>query len=268
MGRYAVGMPSRSPFRRCLFLALIAAVAAGAIPAAAQTAGEMAALRKELDSLKAGYAALRKDVDDIKAAMKPAPQRAIMDAPPGLTVSLADAPSRGAATARVVLLEFSDFECPYCGRFFNDAFPAINREFIQAGRVRHVFRAFPLESIHKNAFKAHEAAACAGDQNQYWPMHDRLFANQRALSPADLAGHARALGLNVAAFRTCLESGKMTARVRKDVDAGTAVGVQGTPLFLIGTVARDGQLVVKKGISGAQPFGVFKQAIEDVLAGK
>jgi len=185
-----------------------------------------------------------------------------------MTLPLADAPSRGAADAKIVMVEFSDYECPFCGRFVRDSYPSIDREFIKPGKVRHVFRAFPLEAIHKNAFKAHEAAACAGDQGKYWPMHDQLFANQRALTAADLTQHARTVGLDLTAFSKCLDSGKMTARVRKDLDAGTEVGVQGTPLFLIGTVAADGQLVVKKGISGAQPFSVFKQAFEDVAAGR
>jgi protein-disulfide isomerase len=247
---------------------VLAALVFTALPACAQSASEVATLRKELDALKASHAALQKDVDDIKEALKPSPPKAIMDAPPGMIVPLADAPSRGAAGAKIVMMEFSDYECPFCGKFVRESYPGIDREFIQTGIVRHVFRAFPLESIHKNAFKAHEAAACAGDQGKYWPMHDLLFANQRALTGADLTRHAQTVGLDLAAFGTCLSSGKMTAKVKKDLDAGSQVGVQGTPLFLLGTVGADGQLVVKKGISGAQPFSVFKQAFEDIAAGK
>jgi protein-disulfide isomerase len=245
----------RPSLRHGVIILMLVSFVFAALPACAQSAGEVAALRKEVEALKASHAALKKDVDDIKEALKPTPQKAIMDAPPGMILPLSDAPSRGAADAKIVMLEFSDYECPFCGRFVRDSYPAIDREFIQTGKVRHVFRAFPLESIHKNAYKAHEAAACAGDQGKYWPMHDRLFANQRALTAADLTEHARTAGLDVAVFSKCL-------------DTGAQVGVQGTPLFLIGTVAADGQLVVKKGISGAQPFGVFKQAFEDITAGK
>jgi protein-disulfide isomerase len=258
----------RLTYRRAVLVAFMATFVFAAVPACGQTAGEVAALRKELDALKASHAALRKDVDELREVLKPTPPKSIMDAPPGMTLPLSDAPSRGAAGAKIVMLEFSDYECAFCGRFVRDSYPAIDREFIQTGKVRQVFRAFPLESIHKNAFKAHEAAACAGDQGKYWPMHDRLFANQRALTVPDLTQHARTVGLDMALFSTCLDSGRMAARIKKDLDAGARVGVQGTPLFLIGTVGADGQLVVKKGISGAQPFTVFKQAFEDVAAGR
>ena len=237
-------------------------------PACAQKPDELVSLRKELEALKAGQADLRKELDEIKALLKPAPQQVILEAPPGMTAPIADAPSRGSASAPVIMVEFSDYECPFCGRFVRDAYPSIDREFIQTGKVRHVFRAFPLESIHKNAFKAHEAAMCAGDQGKYWEMHDRLFANPKALALDDLVGHARAAGLEMTRFNTCLSSGTKTARVRQDVDAGAKMGVQGTPLFLIGKPGPNGDVMVLKGISGAQPFSVFKQAIEEVAAAK
>jgi protein-disulfide isomerase len=247
---------------------LVALFLAPAAPACAQKPDDLASLKKDIDALKAGQAELRKELDEIKALLKPAPQQTIMDAPPGMTATLSGAPTRGAASAPVIMVEFSDYECPFCGRFVRDAFPEIDREYIQTGKIRHVFRAFPLESIHKNAFKAHEAAMCAGDQGKYWAMHDRLFLNQKALAPDDLTAHARAIGLEPGAFAACLSSGKMTARVRSDVDAGTRMGISGTPLFLIGKPGPNGDMIVLKGISGAQPFSVFKQAIDDVAAGR
>lgn len=237
-------------------------------PACAQNPTELAAMRKEIETLKAGQAELRKDLDEIKNLLKPAPSQAIMDAPPGLTVPLAGAPSRGSATAPLVVLEFSDYECPYCARFVRDSYPAIDRDYIATGKVRHVFRAFPLVSIHKNATKAHEAAYCAGDQQKYWDMHHQLFQHQRALSPADLAGYAKTVGLDVAAFSACLSQGTHAARVQADMAAGNQIGIQGTPLFLIGRVGPNGELQVLKGINGAHPADVFKQAFDDLLAAK
>lgn len=254
--------------RRAVFVLVFMTFMFAALPACAQSAEEVAALRKEVDALKASHAALKKDIDEIKEVLKPTPPKAIMDAPPGMVLPLSDAPSRGAAGAPIVMLEFSDYECPFCGKFVRDSYPAIDQDYVQTGKVRHVFRAFPLEAIHKNAFKAHEAAACAAVQGKYWPMHDLLFANQRALTATDLTQYARTVGLDMATFSTCLDSGKMTARIKKDLEIGFQIGVQGTPFFLIGTVAADGQLVVKKGMSGAQPFSVFKQAFEDVAAGR
>jgi protein-disulfide isomerase len=109
---------------------------------------------------------------------------------------------------------------------------------------------------------------CASEQGKYWEMHERLFANQKALGPGDLAAHAQAARLDMTTFNACLSSGKMAGRVRQDIEAGTRMGIQGTPLFLIGKPGPNGDLIVLKGISGAQPFSVFKQAIDDVIAGK
>ncbi len=254
--------------RPLLSLLAIVACLAAAAPACAQRPGDLATLKKDIETLKAGQAELRKELDEIKALLKPAQPQAIMEAPPGMTAPVDGAPARGAASAPVVVLEFSDYECQFCGRFVRDTYPALDREFIATGKVRHVFKAFPLESIHKNAFKAHEAALCAGEQGKYWEMHERLFANQKALGPGDLAAHGQAARLDMTTFNACLSSGKMAGRVRQDIEAGTRMGIQGTPLFLIGKPGPNGDLIVLKGISGAQPFSVFKQAIEDVIAGK
>ncbi len=262
-------MDPRRPFARLtVFLVAAGFLMLGIAPACAQKPDEVTALKKEVEALKAGQDQLRKDIDEIKALLKPAPDSAIMTAPPGMTAPIADAPSRGDAGAPVIVLEFSDYECPFCGRFVRDSFPSIEREYITTGKVKHVFRAFPLESIHKNAFKAHEAAQCAAEQGKYWAFHDQLFANQRALTDADLTKHAQAAGVDTTAFAACLASGRMAPRVRADIEFGNKLGISGTPLFLIGTPGPAGQMTVLKGISGAQPFSVFKKAIDDVIAGK
>ncbi len=244
------------------------AAAIAATPACAQSQAEIDALKKEIAALKAGQEALRKELAEIKDLLKPEEPETIVNVPPGRTVPLTGAQMRGAATAQVVLLEFSDYECPFCARFARDTLPQIASSYIDTGKVRHAFRAFPLEAIHKNAFKAHEAALCAGDQGKFWPMHLQFFGNTRALQPADLLKHAAQVGLDVAAFSACLDAGRKTAAVRADVDAGMQIGVQGTPLFLIGTAGPNGELQLKKVISGAHPFPVFQQALDDVLAGK
>jgi len=237
-------------------------------PACAQSQAEIDAIKKEIAALKAGQDALRKELAEIKDLLKPEEPEAIVSVPPGRTVPLAGAQMRGASGAKVVLLEFSDYECPFCARFARDTLPQITSTYVDTGKVRHAFRAFPLEAIHKNAFKAHEAALCGGDQGKFWPLHLLFFSNTRALGASDLAKHAEQVGLDMAAFTKCLDSGTKTAAVRADVNAGLEIGVQGTPLFLIGTAGPNGELQLKKAISGAHPFPVFQQAIEDVLAGK
>jgi protein-disulfide isomerase len=125
---------------------------------------------------------------------------------------------------------------------------------------------FPLESIHPQAFKAHEAAHCAGDQQKYWEMHHRLFANQRALGVDDLHGHARALGLDAPGFRQCLGGGKHAPRVRRDLETGQRLRVTGTPTFFLGWAEPGNQVRLVRRIVGAQPYAAFKDAIDALLA--
>ena len=145
--------------------------------------------------------------------------------------------------------------------------PQIEKEYIKTGKVKYVARDFPLEAIHKDAFKAAEAAHCAGDQGHYWEMHTRLFANQRALGLKDLPQHAQAQGLDVPKFQRCLESGKYAARIRKDLEDGQKAGVTGTPGFFLGvTVPNDPTVKVIRVLKGAQPYTSFKEAIDSLLS--
>jgi protein-disulfide isomerase len=130
-----------------------------------------------------------------------------------------------------------------------------------------VVRDYPLESIHPQAFKAAEAAHCANEQGKYWEMHDRLFANQKALGIKDLPQHAQALGLDEAKFQQCLDSGKYAARIRKDLTDGQRAGITGTPGFFLGVTDPNGtEIKAVRVIKGAQPFAAFQAAIDSLLA--
>ncbi len=169
-----------------------------------------------------------------------------------IPVELAEAPVRGNPKAPVTILEFSDFQCPYCVR----ARPTVNRvREVYGDRVRIAFRHYPLD-FHPQAQKAGEAAACAGEQGKFWEMHDRLWQNTAKLQVADLKSHAEALGLDPLAFGGCLDSGRHEALVERDLRAGQAYGVSGTPAFFV-----NGRPLV-----GAQPFEAFQQVIDDELA--
>ena len=144
--------------------------------------------------------------------------------------------------------------------------PQIERDYISTGKVRYVLRDFPIAGLHPQAFKAHEAARCAGDQGKYWEMHSRLFASQRAVAPADLEAHAQALGLNVDTFRQCVSTEKHAAAIRKDLEEGATAGVGGTPTFFLGVTERNSnKLKASKVIVGSQPYERFKEAIEALL---
>ena len=135
---------------------------------------------------------------------------------------------------------------------------------MKTGKLRYVVRDFPLEAIHPQAFKAAEAARCAGDQGKYWEMHVLLFANQRALGAADLPKHAATLGLDGAKFQTCLEKGTHADAVRRDLAEGNKAGVRGTPTFFLGVID-NGRVRVTRVIRGAQPADAFKAAIDAAL---
>jgi protein-disulfide isomerase len=227
-------------------------------------------LKKEIQSLKAGQEAIQKDLQEIKKllAARPAAPAAGPDAALNALVETAGDPSKGNKNAKVTVVEFSEYQCPFCGRHVRDTVPQIDKDYIQTGKIRYVFRDLPLESIHKNAFKAAEAAQCAGDQNKYWEMHDRLFENQKALEPAMLTAHAEAIGLDAKKFQSCLDGGKFAAEIRKDMADANKIGITGTPTTVIGlTQANDSKIKVVKVLRGAQPFAAFKDAL-DSLSGE
>ena len=173
----------------------------------------------------------------------------------------------GTPDAKVTIVEFSDYQCPFCARYSNDTFPQLEREYINTGRVRYVFRDFPIEGSHPQAFKAHEAAHCAGEQGKRREMHDKIFANQRTMSVDDLTAHAVALGLDKAQFEKCLGQGMHASKVRSGMSAGAEAGVRGTPTFFVGlTEPNSSKLKAVRRIVGAQPYGAFKAAIDELLS--
>lgn len=142
----------------------------------------------------------------------------------------ADGPAKGPAAAPVTVVEFSDFQCPYC----KQVVPTIDQALAKYdGKIRVVFRQYPLTSIHPQAFKASEASLCAHDQGKFWELHDLMFEEQSALDIAALEDKAKRLGLDEAKFSSCLSSGKYEAQVQADLKAGIAAGVSGTPAFFV-----------------------------------
>ena len=230
--------------------------------ASAQTADEQ--MKKDIEALKEGQQAIQKDLAEIKRLLQSRPAAA--DALPRDPIAIASEPFKGSGTARVALIEFSDYQCPFCGRYTKEILPQIRTNYVDTGKIKYVFRDMPL-SFHKNAFKAAEAAHCGGAQGKFWEMHDALFANQTALDPEQLATYAKTVGLNEAQFQQCLESGKFAGEINKDVADAGAAGISGTPTFLVGLIQPgDGRVKVVKKLVGAKPYDEFKAAIEGLLA--
>ena len=226
-------------------------------------------LKKDIQALKDGQQAIQKDLQEIKkliAARPAAGGAAGPDQALNAMINTEGDPSKGNKNAKLTLVEFSEFQCPFCGRHVRETYPQLDKDYIQTGKVKYVFRDLPLESIHKNAFKAAEASHCAGEQNKYWEMHDRLFANQNSLEPAMLTAHAQAVGADTKKFQACLDSGKYAADIRKDIAEANKYGITGTPTSVIGlTQPGDPKIKVLKVIRGAQNISAFRETLDGLL---
>jgi protein-disulfide isomerase len=255
-----------------LALLVVAAVAAACLPATpgapAVTAGPTAALTQAPVAVTAAPTqapvAATTAPTATTAAAAPVVQAAKL---PSLPTGVDSAGNfyEGDPKAPVKMVEFSDFQCPYCGRHTQETAPQINKAYVEPGKVLHVFRHFPLTEIHPNAMPAAKAAYCAGQQNPafFWAMHDWLFANQAVWSQgSDSAAQFRTqvvgLGGDGAKFDKCVAAAETGAAIQRDIDDGIKQGVQGTPAFFINDWF----------VNGAQPFDAFKSIIDKALAGQ
>ena len=229
-------------------------VFAFASPACAQSQ-EVEALRREIEALRLQQAQLAEELRRLQQAMG---IRAT-------SLQLGNAPSRGAANAPLVLVEFSDYECPFCIRHFLQTMPELERQYIATGKLRYVFMDFPIDQLHPGALKAHEAARCSGEQGKFWEMHQRLFTPAGTHGQDRLKTLASELGLDRAKFDACLDSGKMQGPVRASVDRATQLGADGTPQLYLGVADANGSFRIIRSIRGALPFEQIKQQIEGLL---
>ena len=173
---------------------------------------------------------------------------------------------KGNKFAQLVIIEFCDYQSPFCARHVHETLPEIEKEYINTGKIRYILLDFPSSS-HEQSFKTAEAVNCAIDKNKVWEMRTRLYTNQNALSREDLLKHAEVIGLEKTEFKECLDSGKFTQKIRKDIAEGQKTGITETPAFLLGfTAESEGKVKVVKTIKGAQPYSVFKGDIDSLLA--
>lgn len=203
----------------------------------------------------------------------PTPSPAAVPAQPNvpakISIAVGDSPAMGSSSAAITMVEFSDFQCPFCGAFFSQTFPQVEKNYIDSGKIRFVFKNMPLTSIHPNALEAALAAQCANEQSKFWQYHDWLFTNQNSwveLNDTDATmafkQYASMLGLDTSSFDSCLDSKKYSSAVSKDAQDGATYGATGTPTFFIGNDQK-GYVT----ISGAQPYSVFQQQLDLQLSG-
>jgi protein-disulfide isomerase len=179
-----------------------------------------------------------------------------------VNVSADDDAALGNPNAPVTIIEFSDFQCPFCRKFWKETLPQIKKDYLLTGKAKFVYRDFPLVQIHPGATPAAEGAECAEEQGKFWEMHDAIFEEQGKqgsgtiqFTADDVKKWAAKIGLNTSKFNQCLDSGKYKQEVDKDMADGSAAGVTGTPAVFV-----NGRLIV-----GAQPFAAFKAVIDEEL---
>jgi protein-disulfide isomerase len=174
-------------------------------------------------------------------------------------VSIEGAYTMGSKDAPLTMVEFTDFQCPFCQRFHVQTFAELKKNYIDTGKLRFVSRDLPLD-FHPNALQAAQAGRCAGEQGQFWAMRDRMNANPEKLDMDSLAEYALDLKLNVGNFRSCVDSGKYKNAIRSDSQTAEKIGANGTPSFVLGKSTPDG--VDGELIIGALPYEVFDQKLK------
>jgi len=229
----------------------------------AQSSQDITSLKKQIDNLENGQQQIQKELEAIRKLLTP-PERPI---PTSLDLAPDDAPSRGQETAKIVIVEYFDYQCPFCSSFFDESMPQILHDYILTGKVKYIARDFPLAAAHPHALQAAEAAHCANDQGKFWPMHDALMGNSDALDRQNLSLYAKDVGLDVSLFDKCVDSGKYISKIEEEVKAGEKLGVDGTPVFFLGVTDASGQKIVSlRRFNGAISFPRLKEAIDKLLA--
>ena len=231
-----------------------------------QTDRELNELRDEIKKLLERQKVFENELQAVKARLLP---HAVAVEPVENVISIVRSPSKGDQNAEVILVEFSDYRCPFCARHFLETMPRIENDYIKSGKIRYVFRDFPIEAIHPGASKYHMAAHCAGEQDKYWPMHNLLFGRQKQVYFDKLVEYAEVDGMDSKTFLDCIGSEKYADTVRQNFADGRKAMVRGTPSVFVGAALPNGvQMQAMWMIKGAVPYSVVSQAIEKVLSSK
>lgn len=228
------------------------------------TKEEIKALRAQVEEVQKDLAEIKELIKEIKSApAAPAAAKPFREQ----VISIGTSPVKGKANATVTLVEYSDYQCPFCARNYREVMPKLQTEYIDTGKLKFVMRENPIPTLHKNAANAAKAAVCAGAEGKYWEMHDMMFENQRELGVDNLKAFAGTIGLDAEKFDHCFVSKEVAKRIRDDIASGKKLGARGTPGFFLGlTDPNDSDKVtLSVYIKGARPIDDFKSAIDSLL---
>ena len=210
---------------------------------------QMSQMRKDIQQLQQKVAGLEQKLADVRPASPP------------ISLLGTEKMTLGKSDAVIAILEFSDYECPYCAKHYQNVLPKLQERYIDKGTVSYVMMDFPLE-FHAHAKKASLSARCAGQQGQYWAMHNRIFDAHGQVTDQLLDNAIKQLKLKAKAFKQCVASTAQLAAIEKDIALGARLGVNGTPAFLVGKV-KDQQLIDYQRLDGVQSYETFAGIIEN-----
>jgi len=238
----------------------------------AQTStGEMEPVLRKLDMLEASQAqilrelaALAREVATLRGAVPTSAPR-VPSAPlvPVAPVSLDDVPVKGAPEAPIVVIEYGDFQCPYCGEFARRTLPQLMEKYVASGKIKLAFKHLPLQEIHPQAVQAAQTAECARRQGKFWEVHEALFSDQK-LDQESLVAKARTAGVNIKEFGECVQ-GPGAAKVRQELTEARLAGLAVTPTFFLGYSQPDGRVQVNRVITGVKDAAAFSAALDEML---
>jgi protein-disulfide isomerase len=202
-----------------------------------------ASTKEEVKALKVQVDAVQKDLAEIKKLVKErarAPAKRVETPFKKQVVNVEGLPFQGKADATVTMLEFSDYQCPYCASFNRKVIPTLVKEYVDTGKLKYVIHEYPAEKIHPHATNASMAALCAGDQDKYWEMHNLMFENQGQLGIEYLKDYAETIGLDTASFNECLDSKKYLKQITDGIASSKKrFGVRVTPSLMLGLTDQD-----------------------------
>lgn len=221
--------------------------------------------KEQGDAILKELKGIRQELKEIKKKGQAAPARGRKARPTTASVATLGNPILGDLKAPVTLVEFTDYQCPFCRKFYSNAYKELKKQYVDTGKLRFVLRDLPL-GFHKYAKPAAISAHCAGEQDKFWQMHDALFEGGGKFTQDDILGYAKKIGLENKAFKSCLTSGRYNKGIQQDVTDANKAGITGTPAFVFGRTTDN--IVSGTLISGTRPFNTFKKEIEKLLVQK
>lgn len=258
-------------FCRLLFIALVLRLVALSKDESPTISPEptLKSLQAEVDQLKEGQRQLSEQVEALRRGLAERPSKVevkpSVQPPPTITQRIQGEPFRGKESARVAIIEYSDFNCSYCAKYATNIFPLLEKEFIQSGKVRYLFRDFP-DSLDPDSLVKAQVARCVAQQGKFWEMHDRFFRESLPVldHPEVLVDHARALGFDAVQVNECVKSGRYLSAIDQIAKAAKRFGVHGTPSFLIGRLSDDGNVLYgTRLITGAETYESLQTALKE-----